>query len=294
MVENMELLAPGHRACPGCGVAIATRLILKAAGKDVIVVTSTGCLETFTSPYGQSAWEVPWIHPLFENGAAVASGVKEALKAKGNDHTKVIVMSGDGGTFDIGFGAISGMFERGHDITYICYDNEAYMNTGIQRSSSTPYAATTTTTPAGTASYGKLEPKKDLPSIALAHGIQYVATASVCFPQDLIRKVKKAISIKGPKYIQVHTPCCIGWGFDPSETIEVARLAVDTGLVPIYSIEKGKPMEVRKVTDKKPVETYLKKQNRFKHLFKGEEYEQIINELQKICDNNFKYFGLAK
>lgn len=289
--ERLNLLAPGHRACPGCGAAIALRLILRPLGRNTIVVSATGCVETFTSPYGQSAWEVPWMHSLFENSAAVASGIEAALDALG-EKANLVVISGDGGTFDIGFGALSGMFERKHNITYICYDNEAYMNTGVQRSGSTPHAASTTTTPAGKASYGKIEYKKDVPAIALAHDVEYVATTSIAYPQDLMKKVEKANSISGPKYIQVHTPCCIGWGFDPSETIQVGKLAVETGLVPIYEVEKGTPMNVKKVPNKKPVDEYLEKQSRFKHLFKEEDRVAVINELQQICDANIKQFGI--
>lgn len=291
VAERINLLSPGHRACPGCGAAIALRQILRILGRDTIVVSATGCVETFTSPFGQSAWEVPWIHSLFENSGAVASGVLAALEMQGEEST-VAVISGDGGTFDIGIGAMSGMFERKNNVLYICYDNEAYMNTGVQRSGATPFGAVTTTTPAGKGSFGKLEPKKDMPAIALAHDVEYVATASIGYPQDLMNKVAKAKGIRGPKYIQVHTPCTIGWGFDPSETIEIARLAVETGLVPIYEIEKGKAAVVKKVATKKPIEEYLKKQNRFSHLYKESERAAVITDLQRICDQNIQRFGI--
>ncbi|MGE5542427.1 MAG: thiamine pyrophosphate-dependent enzyme [Bacillota bacterium] len=226
-VPDRQLLAPGHRACPGCGTAIAARLILRAAGPRVIVVNATGCLETFTSPYGYSAWEVPWMHSLFENAPAVASGVSAGLRHMGRDDVKVIVIGGDGSTFDIGFGSLSGLFERGEDILYICYDNEAYMNTGIQRSGATPYRASTTTTPAGRVSLGKDQHKKDLPAIAASHGIRYVATSSIALPGDLMNKVKKALGLYGAKYIQVSCPCCIGWGFDSDATIRADNLGVE-------------------------------------------------------------------
>ncbi|KJS19555.1 MAG: hypothetical protein VR72_18040 [Clostridiaceae bacterium BRH_c20a] len=290
--EKLNLLAPGHRACPGCGAAIALRQILRVVGRETIVVSATGCVETFTSPYGQSAWEVPWMHSLFENSAAVASGVEAALEAKG-EKANVVIISGDGGTFDIGMGAMSGMFERKHNITYICYDNEAYMNTGVQRSSATPYAATTTTSPAGKNSYGKMEFKKDVPAIALAHDVEYVATTSIAYPQDLMNKVKKAIGIKGPKYIQIHTPCCIGWGFDSSQTIAMGKLAAETGLVPLFEVEKGKQMVVRKIKNTKPIQEYLNKQNRFRHLAK-EDKEKIMEKLQEICNDNVKRFGISE
>jgi pyruvate ferredoxin oxidoreductase beta subunit len=290
-VERLNLLSPGHRACPGCGAAIALRLILRALGKDTIVVSATGCVETFTSPFGQSAWEVPWMHSLFENSAAVASGIEAALEMLGEKST-VAVISGDGGTFDIGMGAMSGMFERKSNILYICYDNEAYMNTGVQRSGATPFGASTTTSPPGKISCGKIENKKDLPAIAVAHDVEYVATASIAYPQDLMNKIIKGKKMRGPKYIQVHTPCNIGWGFEPSETIEIARLAVETGMVPIFEMEKGKSIMVKKIARKKPVEQYLKKQNRFKHLFNEKEREDVIRELQRICDYNISRYGI--
>ncbi|MDR3565138.1 MAG: thiamine pyrophosphate-dependent enzyme [Negativicutes bacterium] len=288
--KKIDFLAPGHRACPGCGAAVAVKMIGRALDSDTIVVSATGCLETFTATYEQSAWQVPWMHSLFENSAAVASGVEAALKHLGSK-TRVVVISGDGGTFDIGLGALSGMFERGHDILYICYDNEAYMNTGAQRSGATTLAAHTTTTPVGTLSTGKGERKKNMAAIALAHELDYVATASIAYPKDLMNKVQKAITIPGPKYIQVHSPCCIGWGFEPSETIEVARLAVQTGLVPLYEIENGECGQVVKLPKKRPVQDYLSTQTRFKHL-KSQEMQQLVNELQKYCDDNVAHFGL--
>lgn len=291
-VPDSELLAPGHRACPGCGTAIATRLILRATGPRVIVVTATGCLETFTSPYGLSAWEVPWIHSLLENAAAVASGVAAALRYQGRRDVKVLAIGGDGGTFDIGFASLSGMLERGDDVLYICYDNEAYMNTGFQRSAATPYGASTTTTPAGQCSLGKAEPKKDMPAIAAAHGISYVATASIAFPQDLMNKVKKALDMPGARYLQVHCPCTIGWGFDPSQTIRVARAAVDCGLVALWEQEKGQPRRVRKVGRRRPVEEYLKMQNRFAHLFTSPEGARVVAEIQAAADAAAAELGL--
>ena len=203
--QGCELFSAGHRACGGCGPALAARLLLKATGKDVIIVASTGCMEVFSTPYPETAWEVPWIHSLFENAAAVASGIEASLKKQGRNE-KIVCICGDGATFDIGVLCISGAFERGHDITYICYDNEAYMNTGIQRSGATPYGASTTTSPAGTCSPGNLLPKKDMPAILAAHGAPYVATASVAYPADFMKKVERAINTPGPCYIQVHTP----------------------------------------------------------------------------------------
>jgi len=287
-----HLLASGHTACPGCGQSLAARLVMRAAGRNVIVVNSTGCLEIFSSKYNESAWEVPWIHSLFENTAAVASGVEAALKATGKlDKVRVIAQGGDGSTFDIGFGAISGMLERGHDILYICYDNEAYMNTGIQRSGSTPYYARTTTSPPGKASLGNLRPKKDLPQIAAAHGIPYVAVASVGYPMDMDRKIRKALSIRGPKYVQIHVPCPLGWGTESSKTMDYARLAVNTGLYPLYEIENG-VTTVQRIPKRVPVEEYMKGQVRFRHLFEGEGRKQEIAEIQKIADRNIEVYDL--
>ncbi len=283
---DQQLFVPGHRACPGCGVPIAVRAILRATGPNVIVVSPTGCLETFTSPYPSTPWGVPWVHALFENAAAVASGVEAALKVRGRTDTPVVVIGGDGGTYDIGIGSLSGMLERGHNITYICYDNEAYMNTGVQRSSATPFAAATTTSPVGKADWGKMRPKKNVPAIALAHDIPYVATASIAYPRDITRKVERALSIEGPKYIDVHTPCPIGWGFDAALTIEVARLAVSTGLVPLYEAGSAVEFRARKLKDQQPVSVYLKLQGRFKHLFSRPDGPQIIAQIQAIADRN--------
>ena len=287
-----HLLCSGHTACPGCGQALAARLVVRAAGRNVIIVNSTGCLEIFTSKYLESAWEVPWLHSLFQNTAAVASGVEAALRVIGRlDKVRVIAQGGDGSTFDIGFGAISGMFERGHDILYVCYDNEAYMNTGIQRSGSTPTYARTTTSPPGKASVGNLRPKKDLPQIAAAHGIPYVAIASVGYPMDLDRKVRKALSIRGPKYLQIHVPCPLGWGTEPSKTIDFARLAVNTALCPLIEIENGVTTAI-KIPARVPVEEYLKGQVRFRHLLEGAGRKQEIAEIQKLADQNIERYGL--
>lgn len=291
-VSELELFAPGHRACAGCGVAIAVRLILKATGPDVIVVTPTGCLETFTSPYPETPWGVPWIHPLFENAAAVASGVEAALRASGRqDEAKVVVIGGDGATFDIGVGALSGMLERGHDVTYICYDNAAYMNTGVQRSGATPYRASTTTSPAGRRSLGKDRPKKDMPAIAVAHGAAYVATASIAFHKDLMRKIRTALDTPGSKYLQVDAPCPIGWAFDPAKTVELARLGVQTGLIPLIEVGGDGQTKVRKIR-RKPVEDYLHLQGRFKHLFQTAEGQAEIGSIQAIADRNAARYGL--
>jgi len=286
-------LSPGHRGCAGCCDALAAKFMLMGAGPDCIIINPTGCLEVMTTPFPESAWQVPWIHSLFENGGAVASGVEAALKALGRKgNTRVIGVGGDGSTMDIGIRSLSGAFERGHDITYVCVDNEAYMNTGIQRSSGTPFDASTTTSPAGKVSFGNPRPKKDMPAIMVAHGSPYVATTSIGFPRDMIRKVKKATEIEGPTYIHAHAPCPTGWGFDGSKTIELAKLAVETCLWPMYEIENGEITQVRKIKNPRPVEEYLRAQKRFKHLFTMEGGDKEIAKIQAAADWNIKHYGL--
>ena len=279
--------------CAGCGQASAARIVMETAGANCIVANATGCLEVFSTPYPETAWGVPWVHSLFENAPAVASGVEAALKKQGRlADTRVIAMGGDGATLDIGFGALSGMFERNHDILYVCMDNEAYMNTGVQRSGSTPFAASTTTSPAGRESFGEDRPKKDLPAIAAAHGIPYVATASMVIFADLRRKVKKALETRGAKYIQVHVPCPPGWGYDEKNSLDIGKLAVDTALYPLVEWENGQVVRVRKIKQV-PVEEYLKTQRRFRHLFRGEEGKARIAEIQALADANVAKYGLV-
>ncbi len=289
-----HLLSPGHTACAGCGQSLAARLVIDAAGPNTIVVNNTGCLEVFSTTYPDSAWQVPFIHSLFENAAAVASGVEAALRQSGRiDDIRVIAQAGDGGTADIGFQALSGMWERGHDVLSVCYDNEAYMNTGVQRSGLTPLYTSTTTSPYGRVLPGNLRPKKNMVEIAVAHGIPYVATASVGFPLDLQRKVKKAISIRGPKFIHIHVPCPLGWRHEPSLTYQIARLAVETCLFPLIEYEEGVLTGVHTITAPKPVEDYLKLQGRFRHLFKPGN-EGLVSEIQKIADQNRERYHLTK
>jgi pyruvate ferredoxin oxidoreductase beta subunit len=287
---NKSLFSPGHTACAGCGQSLAARLVIDAAGANTIVANNTGCLEVFSTKYPESSWEVPWIHSLFENAAAVASGIESALKYLGKkDSINVIAQGGDGGTADIGLQALSGMLERGHDILYVCYDNEAYENTGIQRSGLTPYGTNTTTSPPGRQSIGNIRPKKPMPEIANAHAIPYVATASVGFAQDLQRKVKKALSIKGPKYIQIHVPCPLGWRHESALTFKIAKLAVETGLYPLIEYENGSLSSVRKLTQVKPAVEYLKAQGRFKHLLNNPEE---VKKIQDIADYNIQRYNL--
>jgi pyruvate ferredoxin oxidoreductase beta subunit len=285
-----ELFVPGHTACAGCGESLAVRIAMKAIGRDSIICIPTGCLEIFSTRYKNSAWRVPVIHMLFENAAAVASGIEMAMRRRGSD-TKVVVFAGDGGTMDIGFQALSGMLERGHNVTYICLDNEAYMNTGVQRSGATPYAAYTTTSPSGKVSIGNPRSKKDAPSIVAAHKVPYVATASASYPKDVFKKVKRACETLGPSYVQIHVPCPTGWGFDTSETIEIGMLAVQTCLWVNYELIEGELTNVMEVREKKPVEEYLKRQLRFKHLFTDKGREEI-SRIQAIADENARFFGL--
>jgi pyruvate ferredoxin oxidoreductase beta subunit len=299
-IERLRAIEPrfrglesGHRACQGCGEALGARLVLQAAGPDVVVANATGCLEVFSTPWPQSAWRVPWIHSVFENAAAVASGIEAALKAQGRQ-SKVLAFGGDGGTFDIGFQAVSGMLERNHNVLYVCFDNEAYMNTGIQRSSSTPHAARTTTSPPGKARMGKRHLKKDLVSIIAAHHVPYAASTSVAYPADLRKKVRRAIDIEGPTFLLVHCPCPLGWGHDGALTIEIARLAVQTGLFPIIELERGEVTEVMPLHKPRPVVDYLKTQGRFRHLFSDDPRALEEREhLQALADHNISTYGLA-
>lgn len=284
-----EFFASGHRACPGCGAAIAIRLITKAAGRNSILVEPTGCIEVCSTPYPETSWKVPWIHGAFENSASIASGICAALKSKGKK-ANVVAIGGDGASYDIGLQFISGAFERGHDFTYVVYDNEAYMNTGIQRSSSTPYGASTTTSPAGRLSIGKGEWKKDLMHIFSAHNVRYLATASVGYPADAFRKLKKAIETDGPAFVNILCPCPTGWRFSSEKTIKIAKLAVETGVAPLYEIINGKhsinrPRDIDKL---KPVEEYLKLQGRYKHLFKPVRKEKEIELIQGRIRENMK------
>ena len=293
MAALEDLFASGHRACAGCGCALAMKTLLRVTGPNVIVAEATGCMEVVSSTYPESAWKVPWIHSLFENAGPVAAGIESGLKATGRKNdTKIIAIGGDGATFDIGFGNLSGVMERGHDILYLCYDNEAYMNTGIQRSGSTPYDASTTTTPSGKISYGNQRPKKKIPAIMAAHGVPYVAVTSIGYPADFTKKVRKALAIEGPKYIQVHATCTPGWGVDSAMSIEILRLAVETAMYPLFEYENGQITSVHKIKDRKPVKEYLEKQKRFSHLFKMPGGDKEIEKIQRIADLNAEHFGL--
>ena len=249
LITKKDYFAPGHRACQGCAEALAVRLVAKALGRNAIVASATGCMEIISSPMPFTSWRVPWIHVAFEN---------------------------EGGTSDIGVQALSGALERGHDFIYICYDNEAYMNTGIQRSSSTPYGASTTTSPAGKVIPGQITWKKNMPEIAAAHNIPYVATACPSYPIDLVEKVKKAARLKGPAYVHILSVCPTGWRLPPELSIKAGRLAVETGVFPLYEVEHGRYRFTGKIEKLRPVKEYLKIQGRFRHLS-----EEMINTIQK-------------
>jgi pyruvate ferredoxin oxidoreductase beta subunit len=272
ILEKQEYFKPGHRACQGCAEALAVRLVAKALGKNVIVASATGCMEIISSPLPFTNWDVPWIHVAFENTAAVLSGAESAYKAlarKGrikDRGTVFLGMGGDGATTDIGLQALSGAFERGHSFVYVCYDNEAYMNTGIQRSSSTPFGASTTTSPAGKKVPGQITWKKNMAEIAVAHNVPYVATACSSYPFDLMEKVQKAARTPGPAYIHVLSVCPTGWRIPPSKSIWIGRLAVETGIFPLFEVVDGRYRITVDVPELRPVEEYLKPQGRFRHL----------------------------
>ena len=287
LINKKELLSAGHRACTGCAEVLAVRLMCKALGENTVIASATGCMEIVSSMYPTTAWEVPWIHVAFENAAAVAAGVEAGLaglrrKGKIDDrYIKVVGMAGDGGTMDIGFQALSGAMERGHDMLFVCFDNEAYMNTGIQRSSGTPMGASTTTAPAGKMSSGQETWKKNMPEIMVAHGVPYVATACPSYPLDFIRKVEKAKSIKGPSYIHCFSVCPTGWRCGSHLAIAMGRLAVETGVFPLYEVENGKYKVSSEMPKKlKPIKDYFKGQGRFRHLTEDE-----VNDIQKKVEN---------
>jgi len=288
-LTQKEYFAPGHRACQGCAEALAVRLIAKALGRNVVVASATGCMEIISSPLPFTSWRVPWFHVAFENTAAVASGIESGLRIlmqKGRIPQKKIVtigMAGDGGTADIGLQALSGALERGHDMIYICTDNEAYMNTGIQRSSSTPFGAATTTSPAGKVKMGQMTWKKNMPAIAAAHNIPYVATACPSYPIDLVQKVKKAAAIEGPAYLHILSVCPTGWRSTPENSIKLGRLAVETGVFPLYEIERGQYRLNVDFPKLRPMKEYTKLQGRFRHLS-----EEMLQEIEKRVHQEYE------
>lgn len=287
-IPQEELLASGHLACPGCAAPIAMKLVLKALGQDTMVVLPACCWSIIAGPWPQSSLRVPLFHTAFETGAAVASGIKAGLVARGNTETTVISWAGDGGTFDIGLQALSGAAERNEDIIYVCYDNEAYMNTGIQRSSATPWGAWTTTTPQEDPEH---QPKKDILAIMAAHRIPYAATASVAHPVDLVEKVEKARTIRGMRFIHILAPCPPGWKTQNDETIDLARMAVELRVFPLMEVENGSTWRFTMDHPGGPVEPYLRRQARFKHLT-DEHIGLIQGEVDarwKVLENRVKY-----
>jgi pyruvate ferredoxin oxidoreductase beta subunit len=297
-IGRTNSLTCGHRACQGCGEALGARYALDAAmratNNQMIAVNATGCLEVFSTLSPENSWQIPWIHSVFGNSAAVATGVAAALKARGRSDIRVVAQAGDGGTVDIGFACLSGMFERNDDVLFICYDNEAYMNTGVQRSGATPPAARTATTEAVGPEPGNVFGQgKNLPLIAMAHEIPYVATATVADLHDLEAKVERAMTFHGARYIHILVPCPLGWGTASSETIRLARLATESGLFPVFEAEHGEVVRVSKIRKQVPVEIYLQPQRRYAHLFGAHPRPDVLAKIQTIADRNIKRFGLV-
>ncbi|MFH0887004.1 MAG: thiamine pyrophosphate-dependent enzyme [bacterium] len=287
-----EQLTGGHRMCPGCGAPIIVRQTLMAIDEPVIVVAATGCLEVSTTIFPFTAWKVPFLHSAFENAAATASGIEAAyqsLKRQGKitKNIKIVAFGGDGGTYDIGFQALSGAMERFHNMLYICYNNEAYMNTGVQRSSATPKGANTTTEPAGKVGQGKNQMRKDLTYCMVAHNIPFVAQASLAYWNDYVTEVQKAMATEGPSFINVLSPCQLGWQCDPSKTVEISRQAVENCFWPVYEVSDRKWKLNVKPKEKKPIIEYLKAQGRFRHLFKPGN-EALLTQIQAEVDRNWE------
>lgn len=285
------LLTSGHRMCSGCGAPIIVKMVLLASDYPIVAANPTGCLEVSTCISDYTAWKIPWIHNAFENAAATLSGVEtmyRSLKKQGkiDKEIKFIAFGGDGGTYDIGLQSLSGAMERGHDMLYVCYDNGAYMNTGIQRSSATPYGADTTTCPAGSVIQGKPQPRKNLTKIMAAHDIPYTAQASPSHWMDLVKKVKKALEIKGPKFMNILSPCNRGWRSRTDDAIMLSRLAVDTCYWPLYEVENGVTKVTFKPKEKKPLVDFLKPQGRFKRLF-APENENMLKNFQEMVDKEW-------
>ena len=298
-MDRTNALTSGHRACQGCGEALGARYVLDAAmrasNSRMVTVNATGCLEVFSTPYPETSWRVPWLHSLFGNAPAVATGVAAGLRALGKDDVRVVAQGGDGGTVDIGFACLSGMFERNDDVLYICYDNGGYMNTGVQRSGATPPAARTSTTQTVGSEPGNVFGQgKDVPRIAMAHEIPYVATATVADLRDLEAKVERAMGMHGARYLHVMVPCPLGWGSASSDTVKLARLATESGFFPVFEAERGEVTAVRKIRHQVPVEEYLTLQGRYAHLFRPQRRDDVIDRLQAIADRNIARYGLLE
>jgi pyruvate ferredoxin oxidoreductase beta subunit len=292
LASRPDRLGPGHRLCAGCGAPIIVRQILNAIEEPVIVANATGCLEVATTIYPYTAWRIPWIHSAFENAASTAAGIeamRKSLVRQGkieDQKIKILAFGGDGGTYDIGLQALSGALERGHDMVYICYDNQGYMNTGIQRSSATPHGAATTTSPSGTVVPGKQQYRKDLVAIAAAHNVPYVAQASLYRWKDLMTKVRKAVAVEGPAFLNILAPCNRGWRSDSAEVVDESKFAVDTCYWPLFEVEYSEWKLNYTPREKLPIEEWLKRQGRFKHLF-TEQNRHVIDELQAEVDRRW-------
>jgi pyruvate ferredoxin oxidoreductase beta subunit len=290
--KKEETFTPGHRMCTGCGPAIAMRQMTLASDYPLAIANATGCVEVSSGVFPNTSWKVSWYHNAFENAAAVAGGIEttyKAMKAKGkiNEEWRFVAIGGDGGTYDIGFQALSGLMERRHRVLYLCYDNNAYMNTGIQRSGATPLGAWTTTSCTGEAQAGKQQPRKNLTAIMVAHDVPYVAQASLGYWRDFMNKVQKAFETDGPSFINILAPCWRGWRFDGSQTIEIAKLAVETYHWPLFEVVDGQYKMTFQPKEKKPVVEYLKKQGRFAHLFKPGN-EAVLEKWQEITDKRWE------
>jgi pyruvate ferredoxin oxidoreductase beta subunit len=297
--ERSNAINSGHRACQGCGEALGARYVVDAAMRatkgKLVAVNATGCLEVFSTPYPESSWQLPWLHSVFANAPAVASGVAAALKARGLSDVRVLAQGGDGGTVDIGMACLSGMFERNDDVLYVCYDNEAYMNTGVQRSGATPaYARTATTEAVGPTPGAPIGQGKDMARIAMAHEIPYVATATVAELHDLEAKVERAMTMRGARYLHVLVPCPLGWGSASGDTIKLARLAQRSGLFPVYEAEHGEVTSALPIRQQVPVEEYLRPQRRYAHLFKDPPRTDLLAAVQGIADRNIARYGLLE
>ncbi|WP_372791443.1 thiamine pyrophosphate-dependent enzyme [Paraconexibacter sp.] len=295
--ERSNSLTCGHRACQGCGEALGARYALDAAMRatsgQLIAANATGCLEVFSTPYPESSWQIAWLHSLFGNAPAVSTGIAAALKAKGRTDVRVVGQGGDGGTVDIGFGCLSGMFERNDDVLFICYDNEAYMNTGVQRSGATPAAARTATTDAvGVHPGEEFGRGKSAPLIAMAHEIPYVATATIADLHDLEAKVQRAMEFRGARYLHVLVTCPLGWGTASRDSVGIARLATETGIFPVFEAQDGEVTASSKIRRQLPVEEYLRPQKRFRHLFEPERRDDVIAAIQERADRNIRRFSL--
>ena len=300
IAEKPDQFLSGHRACAGCAPATVLRMVLKATRGPTIVTEATGCMEVASSIYPYTSWAVPWLHTAFETAAANASGIEAALKImkkKGKvkqEHVDVIAFAGDGGTYDIGLQALSGAVERGHDFLFVLYDNEGYMNTGIQRSGGTPLGAATTTTPAGSVMPGKLQHKKPISDIMVAHDMEYVASASPYYWKDLLVKVRKGLEVEGPAFLHVFAPCPRGWRSEPAKSIEYTKLAVESCVFPLFEVVKGKwqlstPSKLIELAPqkKKPVTDYMKGQGRFRHLFTPQN-KKVLDEIQRWTDERWQ------